>query len=344
MTKRTVFVIGLLALSGSVGGLVLRSSTTGPRAAAPAAVDEPVVVAAGRTEPASEEIDVATEIDGRLRRVLVEEGQTVRRYQVLAELDNADFGARVALARARVAERQAACERASNGSRPMQRREMSAQVREAEAVLDNARSECARRRMLLDRGAISRMEFEVAERELRVAEARLDAARERTAFVEDEVRPEEKARAAAELEGARAALSEAEALLAKTVIRSPIDGTVLRKHKNAGESVSTQVREAVVTLGDTVRMRVRAEVDETDVARLRVGQRAWVTAVAYGDRRFTGKVIRISRMLGRKKVQTDAPAEKVDTKVLETLIELDAGTRIPIGLRVDTYIEATPRS
>lgn len=89
-----------------------------------------------------------------------------------------------------------------------------------------------------------------------------------------------------------AQIREAEVMLAKTVIRSPIAGTVLRKHKNAGESVSTQGREPVVTLGDTRRLHVRAEVDETEVARLATGQRAWIAAAAYGERRFAGKVIR----------------------------------------------------
>lgn len=339
MKRQVTLFVSFLIVSGSIGGWLLRPSTKGAPPATPAVPEEAVVVAAGRTEPASEEIGVATEIDGRLRRVLVEEGQAVRANQVLAELESADYAARVALARARVAERQAALDRAANGSRPMQRREVGAQIREAEAVLENARGEYERRNMLLGRGAISRMEFASADRELRVAEARLEATRERSALVEDEVRPEERARVAAELDAARALLKEAEAMLAKTVIRSPIAGTVLRKHKNAGESVSTQVREPVVTLGDTRRLHVRAEVDETEVARLATGQRAWITAAAYGEQRFAGKVIRISQMLGRKKIQTDAPAEKVDTKVLEVLIELEPASAVPVGLRVDTFIQ-----
>ena len=49
-------------------------------------------------------------------------------------------------------------------------------------------------------------------------------------------------------------------------------------------------------------------------------------------------MIRVGEMLGRKNVHTDDPAEKVDTKVLETLVELDEGTRLPIGLRVDAFL------
>ena len=85
---------------------------------------------------------------------------------------------------------------------------------------------------------------------------------------------------------------------------------------------------------------MRLDVDEADVARLRVGEAALVTAEAYGTQRFTGHVIRVGRILGKKNVRTDEPSERVDTKILETLIELDRGQKLPLGLRVDAYVEA----
>jgi len=87
---------------------------------------------------------------------------------------------------------------------------------------------------------------------------------------------------------------------------------------------------------------VRVDVDETDVNRLRQGQPAWVRADAYGDRHFTGHVVRIGDILGPKNVNTDRATEKQDTKILETLVELDPGQRIPVGLRVDAYIQVDP--
>lgn len=332
-------------LAGGAAGFAWRSGSAaaaGPAVKAASAAPGRLIVAAGRTEPASEEVEVGTEIDGRLRRVLVEEGQTVRAGQVIAELENADFAARVAHARAVVAERQAALDRAHSGARPMQRREVKAQIREAEAVLENANRERERRAQLLERGAISRAEYEGAEREAAVAQARLDAAMERQELVEDEVRPEDRTRAAAELDRARAQQAEAEALLAKTIIRSPLNGVVLRKHRNRGESIATEGRQPLVTLGDVSRLRVRAEIDETDVAQVSVGQTAYVTAAAYGTRRFPGKVVRVGKLLGRKKVMTDAPSERIDTKILEAVIELDGEQELPVGLRVDAFV--TPRS
>ena len=84
---------------------------------------------------------------------------------------------------------------------------------------------------------------------------------------------------------------------------------------------------------------MRVDVDESDVAKPAVGAAAWVTAAAYGERKFAGRVIRIGGMLGRKNIRTDEPSERVDTKILETLIELNPGAKLPIGLRVDAFIE-----
>jgi HlyD family secretion protein len=72
---------------------------------------------------------------------------------------------------------------------------------------------------------------------------------------------------------------------------------------------------------------------------VKVGQTAYVTYNAYAGERFPGHVIRVGKEQGRKNVQTDEPTEKVDTKILETLIQLDAGTQLPVGLRVDAYVE-----
>jgi len=305
----------------------------------PAAGHSPIVAAAGRVEPQSEEIKIGSQLDGKLAEVPVEEGQSVHRGEVIAVLINDDYRARVALAEATVGEKEAALDRLNNGSRREERKESAAEVVEAQAVLENARTERERRAQLYADKVLSREEFERSDRELKVAEARLAEARERNELVDNQTRIEDRNRAVAELAEARAQVAEAQALLDKTIIRSPIDGTVLRKKLHAGESVSGKGDMPIVTLGDCSRLRVRADVDETDVARVRAGQPAWVTAEAFGDRRFTGRVIRIGQILGRKNVRTDEPTERVDTKILETLIELDPGQQLPSGLRVDTFID-----
>jgi ABC exporter DevB family membrane fusion protein len=340
MNRKWTVIIVCGVIGAAATGLFWKRREAEPALhAAETTVTTSLIAAAGRVEPLSEEVKIGSELVGRLKRVLVEEGQRVRSGQVIAELDNSDYAARVALAEATLSARRLELERALNGSRRQERLDAQTWVREAEAVIENARVERERRAALFASGDVARSEFDAADRVYNVARARLDSARERAALVEDQTRPEDKKRAAVEVERARAQLDEARALLAKTIIRSPIDGIVLHRKLKSGESVSTTFEQPILTLGDTSRLRVRVDVDENDVAGLCLGQRAWVTAPAYGDRKFGGRVAQIGQMLGRKNVRTDEPSERVDTKILETLIELDPGTILPIGLRVDAFLE-----
>jgi hypothetical protein len=102
--------------------------------------------------------------------------------------------------------------------------------------------------------------------------------------------------------------------------------------------VSTQFDSPIVTVADRSVIRVRMDVDETDVGRVMVGQAAYITADAYGARRFPGHVSRVGQQLGKPNVRTDEPTERVDQKVLETLVVLDDGHELPIGLRVQAFI------
>jgi len=173
----------------------------------------------------------------------------------------------------------------------------------------------------------------------RVAQAQHEQAAQHFALVDANAREEDRAHAEAAVTTARAQLSEARAYLEKSYIRAPIKGVILRKLRHTGESVSTQFDSPVITMADDSTLRVRLDVDESDVSKLRVGQRAYVTAEAYGTHKFQGRVIRVGRILGKKNVRTDEPSEHVDTKILETLVELDVGQPLPLGLRVDAFVE-----
>jgi HlyD family secretion protein len=341
MQNRYVILSGMLILGAAAAMVHSTHGKTGIAPPSPAATpvnDRRLVVAPGLVEPLSEEVKIGSELDGKLRQVMVDEGDRVARGQVVAVLENDDYAARVELAKADLAERRAALKRLLNGSRAEERREADAAVREARAVLDTATDEWQRRRTLLDQGAISRTEFDTAEREYRVAQARLEAAQQHFALVDAAARPDDRMRAEAEVLAAEAGLANAQALFEKTIVRSPIDAVVLRRYRKTGESVIAKDETPIVSLGATGRLRVRVDVDETDVNRLREGQPAWVTADAYGNRRFTGHVVRIGQVLGPKNINTDRATEKLDTKILETLVELDPGQKIPVGLRVDAYI------
>jgi HlyD family secretion protein len=343
MRKRIVY--SALVVAGAVLGAAIAiharagaSPGGGPAASAPAAAEN-FICAAGRVEPVSEAIQIGSQIPGVLREVNVDEGQRVAKGAAIASVENGDFRARVAQAGATVALRQAELDRLVNGAREQERREAASAVEEARAVLANAKSEMDRRRPLFQSGDISRSDWERTQREFDVAEARLSQASQHYAFVNAPARADELARAAAAVELARAQLAETQALLEKTVVRAPFAGTVLKRYRKAGETVSDKGDTPIVSFGDNSRLRVRVDVDETDVAKVSVGDRAYFTAAAFGDRRFWGRVARIGSELGQKNVATGQPAEKLDTKILETLVDLDGHPPLPPGLRVDSFIQ-----
>jgi len=340
-SRLLVAVAIVFALIGVLNFGVLRDPpTTSPVATALAqgAVTSDVAAGPGLVEAVSEEIRVSAQIGGRLDRVLVGEGDRVKAGDVLAVIDNRDFRARVASAEAELRLREAGRRRVVNGARAQERQEAAAALVEAEAVLQHAVTEQTRQHNLLEAGASPRSDADAADRAARVAKARVDAARERLDLINADAREEDQARAESEVSLARARLDEARAQYDKTFIRSPIDGVILRRLRQSGESVSTQFDSPVVTLADDQVRRVRVDVDETDVAGVALGQPAYVTADAFGDRHFPGRVVRVGQSLGRKNVRTDEPTERVDTKVLETLVELEEGHELPLGLRVQAFI------
>ncbi len=297
-----------------------------------------LIAALGRVEPVSEEIRIAAAMTGRLAEVNFDEGQTVRQGQVVASLENADLRARVLEAEASVRIAQAALDIVVNGARPSERAEAAAQVREAEALLVRAEREIARQRGLAEKRLGSGQDLDNAVSDLDVGRARLSRAREHLAVVDSPARADERAKAEAELALAQARLAGAQAVFEKSLVRSPIDGTVLRKYRRAGEQVTEMGDTPILAVGDLSTLRVRAEVDEADIALLQLGQPAYLKASAYGERRVPGKVSRIGSLMGRKTVLSEDPAERKDTRVLEVLIDLEPDSALPVGLRVDAFI------
>ena len=342
LKSRTSLIVGLgvFLLTTSLVVASRRAHESSAENTASARNAPRMIAGPGRVEPSSEDIKIGSELSGRLKLVNVEEGDAIRRGQVLAELENADYRAQVESARANVIAKQAVLRKVINGARFQERDEARSSVNEAKAVMENAKSELRRRQELFLAGVVSREELERYAREADVAQAKYEAAVQQHALVDDHAREEDQSFAEADLQLAQAQFDEAQARYDKTFIRSPIDGTVLRKHHRSGESVSNSstVPDPVLTIGDRKTLRVRVDVDETDVSKVNVGQRAYVTADAFAKQKFWGHVVRVGQQLGPKNVRTDEPTEKVDTKILETLVELDPGSHLPDGLRVDAFI------
>ncbi len=344
MRKKLVLILVITVSAVVLSATIFaRSRGTAAKAAAsrqPQVDHQQTISGPGLVEPLSEDIKLGSELSGKLKSVYVEEGDHIARGQLLAELQNDDYRAHIGSAEAQVIAKEATLRKVLNGARVQERLQARSSVRAAEAVMNNARAEMERRQKLFAAGVISREENERYAREYDVAKARYEEATEHHSLVDDRAREEDQAFAEADLRLARASLEEARARYAKTLLKAPIDGTVLRKHHRNGESVSNSstVPDPIVTIGDKNILRVRVDVDETEIGKVQVGQRAYVTADAFAGQKFWGRVVRVSQQLGRKNVRTDEPTERVDTKILETLVELDKGAQLPVGLRVDAFI------
>jgi multidrug efflux pump subunit AcrA (membrane-fusion protein) len=101
----------------------------------------------------------------------------------------------------------------------------------------------------------------------------------------------------------------------------------------------------LMVLGDLQKTIIKAEVDETDVGKLSIGQKVDITADAYPGRTFPGQVYEIGQAVGKRKVKPDDPAKIQDMKVLETKIEvLEGADELKLGMTVDVRILVANRN
>lgn len=142
---------------------------------------------------------------------------------------------------------------------------------------------------------------------------------------------------------AQADLRLAQSHLKNVVIRSPVDGIVLKRFHHPHEVVGP--REPLLLLGRKDALEVEAEVDETDVPKVRVGQQARVTTDAYPWRTFLGRVVRIGGEVGRKRLRSEDPtAMESDARVLPVRIRLPKGTPLKLGTSCQISILVGRRS
>lgn len=165
-------------------------------------------------------------------------------------------------------------------------------------------------------------------------------AQNRTAAQSELERSQAKADAAqAILQRTKAQRALAEANLAKTILKAPINGTVLRRYILAGEAVTNQPPTRIISLGNLDLLRVRAQVDELDIGRLTIGQPVIIKADAFPALEAVGRVSKITLRMDERSVQTSRTRDRVDTNVLPVLVDVESSVKLPVGLRVDAYFK-----
>ena len=238
---------------------------------------------------------VSAKLPGRLAQLNVSEGSFVRRGEVIARLENADYEAAVAAAQAEVASARAT-------------------LIETEADRDQLGRDVRRLRDVRAQNPnlVSPQELEAAESRLAQGEARVAAQ-------------------AARVQSEEAGLRLARANLENTYIRAPFTGTVLRKEAEVGEVVAPSVgggltRGAVVTMADLETLEVEVDVNEAYIARVLGGQPARITLDAYPDTAFRGAV---------RQVVPTADRQRATVQVKVGIVDRDPRILPEMGARVD---------
>ena len=382
--KIPVLVIGLTLIA--MGGTVYRLTQvdTGETEVTVQTLPEiKTVTALGRLEPQGEivQISVSSAAEGnRIEQLLVEEGDKVNLGQTIAILDSRDRleaarnqsqeQVRVAQANLNLVKAGAKTGEIQAQSAAIARIEaernndilaQNATIARIEAELNNARVEYQRYAQLYQNGAISASEKDskylaLATAKEQLAEAKANLNRIETAQEKQlaeakatlnkiaEVRPVDVAVAEAEVRQAQAAVEVAQVELDRAYIKSPQAGTVIKTMVRPGEIVSSD--EGIAKIGQIEKMYAVAEVYESDIGKVKLGQPVTVTSSAI-EEKLQGTVARIGLEIERQNVVNTDPTSNIDARVVEVKVKLDEQSSQKVtgltNLQVNTRIEVGGR-
>ncbi|BCS30845.1 hypothetical protein TBR22_A00450 [Luteitalea sp. TBR-22] len=339
-------VIPMLAAAGLVFALVRVPATSAnvptaiPVEAPPANGFDRAVSGTGLVEPSSESISIGAPASGLVTAVFVRVGQAVRAGDPLFQLDDRALQAEVSVRRAAVANVRQKQARLSSFPRSEEVDPLVAQVREAEASLADQRAQLTRREATPD--LVPADELESRRHAVRSAEARLEAAEAQLRLVRAGSWMADQQVLASELKLAEAELARAEAELARLTVRAPAAGQCLQVKVRAGESADpARGGDALILLGATDDLHVRAEIDEYDAPKVRPQAAAYALLRGDGSRRLPLRFVRFEPYVVAKRSLSSNAAERVDTRVLQVIYRIDAKENQPFpGQQVDVFIDA----
>jgi multidrug resistance efflux pump len=324
-------------------------TVTPPPIAAPTSPYADDVAGTGIVEPASEVIALAIERGGVVSRIGVVAGDRVKAGQPLFAIDDRDYRAVVAQDEASVAVAEASI--AAVDQRLILQRDT---IDQARASLDSAEAERARASLDNKRYAelaqdswAPRQRFETATADAQKAIAGVAAAKASLASAQQqiEVLSAQRKEAEAKLRQMKAALEQAMVDLDKTVVKSPIDGAVLKVNVRLGEYAQAGVlSDPLMTMGSIDPLHVRVDIDETETWRVRPGRSA--LARLRGNPAISAPLtfVRFEPYVLPKRSLTGDAIERVDTRVLQAIYEF-APSAFPafVGQEVDVFITAPTR-
>lgn len=234
------------------------------------------------------QVEASFRVAGKVVERPVDEGQVVQAGQLLARLDARDLEQQVAIRQADAATAQAALNAALAGSRKEEIAASKAALEQAQADLRRLEPDEARIRDLYQKGILSVRDYEASRASLEASRGKVQQADQQYTLVRKGPRKEDIDQARARFEQARQALELARTQLGYATLSAPSAGVILSKNVEPMEYVSPGT--AVVTMANLDQVWLRAYVEEADLGRVKVGQKAYVTTDSFPGKRYEGRV------------------------------------------------------
>jgi HlyD family secretion protein len=347
-TIATIGLAGILAIAGGFGinALAARSNADAPYVSGAAYADTAVATspwaasATGRVEPKDGEIRIASQVPGRITEVLAKTNDKVQAGDLLLSLDDQDIYVRIAAAAAEVSVREREREEEKVTGLAQDRRVAEDAAAAADRALYAAHESLDAAYRALKNGSGNADAVKAERSKLEAAKAKVESTQAAATAINAKQGMPLYLRLESSLSTARAELSGAEIALERTRVRAPSDGTVLNMIGKAGETAVPSPDSALVVFGDLSGLRVRAEVEERDAAKVSVGQKVVIKADAFPDKSFEGTVTSISQSLGAPRIATRGPRRPNDVEVVEVMVNLDGNPPLFTGMRVDVFFKA----
>ena len=299
------------------------------------------VAGAGMVEPQTENIAMGAPVPGVVVEVMVKVGQKVKAGDPLFRLDDRQLEAELQTRRAMAAAERAELTRLENEPRPEKIQMAEAQLVEAQARLADARDEYNRARKLVAQRVTTEEDLVAREQAFRAAEAAVARYQADLEMTRAGAWEYDKKVAAAAVEQAGAEAEQTKTEMKRLVIRALADGEVLQVNVRPGEFVGAPANMPLVVLGNVKQLHVRVDIDEYDIPRFNPQQSARATLKGQPDVWFPLKFVRIEPYVIPKKSLTGDNTERVDTRVLQVIYEIETqGKQLYVGQQLDAFIDA----
>ena len=302
---------------------------------------ESYVAASGLVEAPTKNLAVATSVPGIVKQVYVKAGQQVRAGEPLFQIDDAIKRAELARQRISLELAEEKIRKLNLGSRPEEVGALEARVAEARVALEDARRQLELRRKL--GGLVSANEVLQQQADTLAKEQQLNFAVKQLELSKAGAWQPDIEIARTEAAAVRSQLTQIQMELDQMIVRAPVSGEILQINVHPGEFATTTASQAPVVLGETRRLNIRAEVDENDAWRIEESRPAKAFPRGRRDVLIPLRFVRIEPYVNPKRNLTGESAERVDTRVLSVIYELQSPPiRLFVGQQMDVYIEAPP--